>query len=62
MRWTILLLLLPVTMTCQAALKTMNWRYMVGTNADRIWNSKTNFYREGKPIHGAESGVVTVVS
>lgn len=42
--------------------KTMDWRYMVGTNADSIWNSKANFYREGKPIHGTESGAVTVVS
>ncbi|MGX5835965.1 DUF2931 family protein [Aeromonas piscicola] len=62
MRWTILLLLHPVTMTCQAALNTMDWRYMVGTNADEIWSSKANFYLDGKPIHDSSNGAVSSVS
>ena len=67
LRWIGLSLLVIALIGCSSkgmanSQNTMDWRYMVGTNADRIWNSKTNFYREGKPIHGAESGVVTVVS
>lgn len=62
MRWTILLLLLPVTMVCQAMLQTMDWRYMSGSNADEIWHSKANFYKEGKPIHGSGNGALRAVS
>lgn len=40
----------------------MDWRYMVGTNADEIWSSKANFYRDGKPIHGSSNGAVSSVS
>ncbi|MGL6351449.1 MAG: DUF2931 family protein [Aeromonas sp.] len=66
-RWISLSLLIFALLGCSSkgmadSQNTMDWRYMVGTNADRIWNSKANFYREGKPIHGVGSGVVTVVS
>ncbi|MGL6003939.1 DUF2931 family protein [Aeromonas sobria] len=40
----------------------MNWRYMSGSNADEIWHSKANFYREGKPIHGSGNGALRAVS
>ena len=35
---------------------TMDWRYMVGSNADEIWHTKANFYRQGQPVHGSRNG------
>jgi len=35
---------------------SMDWRYMVGSNADEIWHTKANFYRQGQPVHGSSNG------
>ena len=35
---------------------TMDWSYMVGSNADEIWHTKANFYRQGQPVHGSRNG------
>ncbi len=44
-------------MACQDNGPTsMDWRYTVGSNADGIWHTKANFYREGKPVHGSANG------
>ncbi len=36
--------------------KSMDWSYIVGSNADEIWHAKANFYREGSLIHGSSNG------
>ncbi|MFQ2256791.1 DUF2931 family protein [Aeromonas dhakensis] len=36
--------------------QTMDWSYMVGSNADEIWHTKANFYHEGKLIHSSSNG------
>ncbi|MBC3618524.1 DUF2931 family protein [Vibrio metschnikovii] len=45
---------------CQSSASTtttsMDWRYMVGSNADKIWHTKANFYRQGQPVHGSRNG------
>ena len=66
-RWISLSLLIFTLLGCSSkgmanSQNTMDWRYMVGTNADEIWSSKANFYRDGKPIHGSSSGAVSSVS
>ena len=66
-RWIGLSLLVMALLGCSSkgianSQNTMDWRYMVGTNADEIWSSKANFYRDGKPIHGSSSGAVSSVS
>ncbi|MBC3618525.1 DUF2931 family protein [Vibrio metschnikovii] len=35
---------------------TMDWSYMVGSNADEIWHTKANFYRQGQAAHGSSNG------
>lgn len=61
---SLLALGLMVGSTCRAASspEMMSWRYMSGSNADEIWHSKANFYKEGKPIHGSGNGVLRAVS
>lgn len=66
-RWISLSLLIFALLGCSSkgmanSQNTMDWRYMVGTNADEIWSSKANFYRDGKPIHGSSNGAVSSVS
>ncbi|MFM1684755.1 DUF2931 family protein [Aeromonas salmonicida] len=66
-RWISLSVLIFTLLGCSSkgmanSQNTMDWRYMVGTNADEIWSSKANFYRDGKPIHGSSSGAVSSVS
>lgn len=36
--------------------QSIDWSYMVGSNADEIWHTKANFYREGSLIHGSSNG------
>jgi hypothetical protein len=63
MRWLILPLVALGLMACQDNGPTsMDWRYTVGSNADGIWHTKANFYREDKPVHGSASGSVTALS
>ncbi|MFM5215272.1 DUF2931 family protein [Aeromonas hydrophila] len=63
MRWLILPLVALGLIACQDNGPTsMDWRYTVGSNADGIWHTKANFYREGKPVHGSASGSVTALS
>ncbi|WP_447825158.1 DUF2931 family protein [Aeromonas salmonicida] len=63
MRWLILPLVALGLIACQDNGPTsMDWRYTVGSNADEIWHTKANFYREGKPVHGSASGSVTALS
>ena len=66
-RWISLSVLIFTLLGCSSkgmanSQNTMDWRYMVGTNADEIWSSKANFYRDGKPIHGSSNGAVSSVS
>lgn len=57
MRWLILPLVVLGLIACQDNGPTsMDWRYTVGSNADEIWHTKANFYREGKPVHGSANG------
>lgn len=57
MRWLILPLVVLGLIACQDNGPTsMDWRYTVGSNADGIWHTKANFYREGKPVHGSANG------
>ncbi|HHQ4500663.1 TPA: DUF2931 family protein, partial [Aeromonas hydrophila] len=52
-RWILLLLLLPLVTSCQAAPtgpKQLDWRHMVGTNADQIWVTEVHFYRQGELV------------
>ena len=51
MRTLLLLLLLPLATACQAAPtgpKQLDWRHMVGSNADELWVTEVLFYRQGK--------------
>ncbi|WP_072670092.1 DUF2931 family protein [Vibrio injensis] len=45
---------------CQSSASTtatsMDWSYMVGSNADKIWHTKANFYRQGQAAHGSSNG------
>ncbi len=53
MRTLLLLLLLPLVAACQAAPtgpKQLDWRHMVGSNADQIWVNEVLFYRQGKLV------------
>lgn len=62
MRWWIVPLLALSLIACEDTdPKTMDWRYMVGSNADAIWHTQANFYREGKPVHGSSNGALSAV-
>lgn len=62
MRWLIGPLLALALVACDDnGPKAMDWYYMVGSNADTIWHTKANFYREGNPIHGSSNGVAGFV-
>lgn len=62
MRWLIAPLLALGLVACDdTGPKTMDWGYMVGSNADAIWHTKANFYREGKPVHGSANGALSAV-
>ena len=59
MRWIFLLLLLPFVTACQAAPtgpKQLDWRHMVGSNADQIWVNEVLFYRQGKLVDASTNG------
>ncbi|MBS4689652.1 DUF2931 family protein [Aeromonas sobria] len=59
MRWILLLLLLPLVAACQAAptdLKQLDWRHMVGSNADELWVTEVLFYRQGKLVDASTNG------
>ncbi|WP_429210002.1 DUF2931 family protein [Aeromonas veronii] len=57
MRWLILPLVVLGLIACQDNGPTsMDWHYTVGSNADGIWHTKSNFYLEGKPVHGSANG------
>lgn len=59
MRWILLLLLLPLVTACQAAPagpKQLDWRHMVGSNADQIWVNEVLFYRQGKLVDASTNG------
>ncbi|MGN5114664.1 DUF2931 family protein [Aeromonas jandaei] len=59
MRWILLLLLLPLVAACQAAptdLKQLDWRHMVGSNADELWVTDVLFYRQGKLVDASTNG------
>jgi hypothetical protein len=59
MRWILLLLLLPLVTACQAAPtgpKQLDWRHMVGSNADELWVTEVLFYRQGKLVDASTSG------
>ncbi|MDI3431306.1 DUF2931 family protein [Aeromonas sp. V90_14] len=64
-RWILLLLLLPLVTSCQAAptgLKQLDWRHMVGTNADQIWVTEVHFYRQGELVDASTNGAIRSVS
>lgn len=64
MRWILLLLLLPFA-ACQAAPsgpKQLDWRHMVGTNADELWVTEVLFYRQGKLVDASTNGALRSVS
>ncbi|MGL6631967.1 DUF2931 family protein [Aeromonas veronii] len=59
MRRILLLLLLPLVAACQAAPsgpKQLDWRHMVGSNADEIWVTEVLFYRQGKLVDASTNG------
>ncbi|WP_368208285.1 DUF2931 family protein [Aeromonas sp. R4-2] len=59
MRWIPLLLLLPLVAACQAAPtgpKLLDWRHMVGSNADELWVTEVLFYRQGKLVDASTNG------
>jgi len=59
MRWILLLLLLQLTTACQAVPaepKNLEWRHMVGSNADEIWVTEVLFYRQGKLVDASTNG------
>lgn len=59
LRWILLLLLLPIVAACQAAptgRKQLDWRHMVGSNADQIWVNEVLFYRQGKLVDASKNG------
>lgn len=59
MRWILFLLLLPFVTACQAAPtgpKQLDWRHMVGSNADEIWVTEVLFYRQGKLVDASTNG------
>ncbi|MEN3788676.1 DUF2931 family protein [Aeromonas veronii] len=59
MRWIFLLLLLPLVAACQAAptgQKQLDWRHMVGSNADELWVTEVLFYRQGKLVDASTNG------
>ncbi|MGY3958646.1 DUF2931 family protein [Aeromonas popoffii] len=59
MRWILLLLLLPLVAACQAATtgpKQLDWRHMVGSNADELWVTEVLFYRQGKLVDASTNG------
>ncbi|AAN53005.1 DUF2931 family protein [Shewanella oneidensis] len=59
MRWIQLLLLLPLITACQTVpteLKNLEWRHMVGSNADKIWVTEVLFYRQGKLVDASTNG------
>lgn len=65
MRWILLLLLLPLVAACQAAPtgpKQLDWRHMVGSNADQIWVTEVLFYRQGKLVDASTNGALRSVS
>lgn len=59
MRWILFLLLLPFVTACQATPtgpKQLDWRHMVGSNADEIWVTEVLFYRQGKLVDASTNG------
>jgi len=65
MRWIHLLLLLPLVAACQAAPtgpKPLDWRHMVGTNADELWVTEVLFYRQGQLVDASTNGALRSVS
>ena len=55
----ILLLLLPFVTACQAAPSTpqdLDWRHMVGSNADELWVTEVHFYRQGELVDASING------
>ncbi len=59
MRWVLLLLLLPLVAACQTAPtgpKQLDWRHMVGSNADELWVTEVLFYRQGKLVDASTNG------
>lgn len=62
MRCLIVPLLALSLMACEdCGPQSMDWGYMVGSNADAIWHTQANFYREGKPVHGSSNGALSAV-
>ena len=58
-RWILLLLLLPLVAACQATPtgpKQLDWRHMVGSNADEIWVTEVLFYRQGQLVDASTNG------
>lgn len=63
-RILLLLLLLPLAVACQsiqASSRNLDWRHMVGSNADLIWVTEALFYREGKLVDASSSGAAGFV-
>ncbi|KMK96140.1 DUF2931 family protein [Aeromonas dhakensis] len=59
MRWILLLLLLLLVTSCQAAPtgpKQLDWRHMVGSNSDELWVTEVLFYRQGKLVDASTNG------
>ncbi|WP_378014364.1 DUF2931 family protein, partial [Aeromonas dhakensis] len=59
MRWILLLLLLLLVTSCQAAPtgpKQLDWRHMVGSNSDELWVTEVLFYRQGKLVDASING------
>jgi len=60
----LLLLLLPLAVASQsthASSRNLDWRHMVGSNADLIWVTEALFYREGKLVDASTSGAAGFV-
>ncbi|WP_339012853.1 DUF2931 family protein [Aeromonas popoffii] len=58
-RVLLLLMLLPLATACQstqASPRDLDWRHMVGSNADEIWVTQVLFYRQGKLVDASRNG------
>ena len=62
MRWLFFSIVLLVSACKDSNQGYADWGYMVGSNADEIWHTKADFYRNDKPIHGSSSGAIRSVS